>query len=52
MWRGPDDPGDKPVTTAAAMNTASLVESYARGTTEVPLIEHTNGAFCADNVAR
>ena len=40
------------MTTAAATNTASLVESYARGTTDVPLIEQTIGAFFADMVAR
>ena len=40
------------MTTAAATNTASLVESYARGTTDVPLIEQTIGTFFADMVAR
>ena len=35
---------NKPVTTAAATNTASLV-AYARGATDVPLIEQTIGAF-------
>ena len=40
------------MTTAAATNTASLVESYARGATDVPLIEQTIGAFFADMVAR
>ena len=40
------------MTTAAATNTASLVESYARGTTDVPLIEQTIGAFFADMVVR
>ena len=40
------------MTTAAATNTASLVESYARGATDVPLIEQTIGAFFADMVVR
>lgn len=40
------------MTTAAATKTASLVESYARGATDVPLIEQTIGAFFADMVVR
>ena len=40
------------MTTAAATQSASLVESYARGATDVPLIEQTIGAFFADMVAR
>ena len=40
------------MTTAAAKQSAPLVDSYARGTTDVPLIEQTIGAFFADMVAR
>jgi fatty-acyl-CoA synthase len=40
------------VTSAAATNFASLVDSYARGATDVPLIEQTIGAFFADMVVR
>ena len=36
----------------AATNSAPLVESYARGATDVPLIEQTIGDFFADMVAR
>ena len=37
---------------AAATNSAPLVDSHARGATDVPLIEQTIGAFFADMVAR
>ena len=40
------------MTTAAAKQSAPLVDSYARGATDVPLIEQTIGAFFADMVAR
>ena len=40
------------MTIAAAANPAPLVNSYARGATDVPLIEQTIGAFFADMVAR
>ncbi len=40
------------MTTAAATQSAPLVDSYARGATDVPLIEQTIGAFFADMVAR
>ena len=37
---------------ATTQNSAPLVDSYARGATDVPLIEQTIGAFFADMVAR
>eukprot|EP01037_Dinobryon_pediforme_P009194 gene9194-9275_t len=37
---------------ASATNFAPLVDSHARGATDVPLIEQTIGAFFADMVAR
>lgn len=37
---------------ATTKNSAPLVDSYARGATDVPLIEQTIGAFFADMVAR
>lgn len=37
---------------AAATNSAPLVDSHARGATDVPLIEQTIGAFFADMVTR
>ena len=40
------------MTSTAATNSAPLVDSYARGATDVPLIEQTLGAFFADMVAR
>ncbi len=40
------------MTTAAATNTASLVEATPVAPTDVPLIEQTIGAFFADMVAR
>lgn len=40
------------MTSAAATKSAPLVDSYARGATDVPLIEQTIGAFFADMVAR
>ena len=40
------------MTSAAATNFAPLVDSHARGATDVPLIEQTIGAFFADMVAR
>lgn len=40
------------MTIAAAQNNAPPAASYARGATEVPLIEQTIGAFFADMVAR
>lgn len=40
------------MTIAAAVNPAPLLESYARGATDVPLIEQTIGAFYADMAAR
>ena len=40
------------MTSAAATNSAPLVDSYARGATNVPLIEQTIGAFCADMAGR
>jgi len=40
------------VTSTAATNSAPLVDSYARGATDVPLIEQTLGTFFADMVAR
>ncbi|GDY37055.1 AMP-binding protein [Acidovorax sp. NB1] len=40
------------MTSAAATKSAPLVDSYARGATDVPLIEQTIGAFFVDMVAR
>ena len=40
------------MTIAAAANPAPLVNSYARGAADVPLIEQTLGTFFADMVAR
>ena len=40
------------MTIAAAQNNAPPADSYARGATDVPLIEQTLGAFFADMVAR
>lgn len=40
------------MTSAAPTNSAPLVDSHARGATDVPLIEQTIGAFFSDMVAR
>ena len=40
------------MTSATAATFAPMVDSYARGATDVPLIEQTIGAFYADMVAR
>lgn len=40
------------MTIATPMNSAPLVDSYARGAIDVPLIEQTIGAFFADTAAR